>query len=258
MNTTHHIATVQLGERGTADVWIRETGMIDVDMPTSRGTTYTIGGDPITTGNAAAALEAGDSTGFGDLTPAAMIALALALRAGIKAEAKHTAAGETTTTTARTPCPNWCEDRHQAGHWDSPGRVWQAVHARRFGPATVYLPEERHEDGEKWHGRTEVSLNHGDSLVLEGESVYTVADASQIAEHLSEAVQWAAQMDQQIAAASLQGRCTVDAEHPGLDEQIVNDARARRDAVYADPDADPGQIIAAEDDLIAAEQEMAR
>lgn len=101
----HHVTTVELGERGNADVWIREAGMIDVDMPTRTGGTYTLGSDPLSAGNSADALEAGDNYGYSELSPEAMTALAAALRAGIRAETQHRPDSTEDTQASTSPCP---------------------------------------------------------------------------------------------------------------------------------------------------------
>lgn len=204
--SSHHVATVDLGARGTADVYIREAGMIDVDMPTSRGTTYTLGSDPVTTAQIADALEAGDSTGFGDLTPAAMTALATALRAGIAAEGVHQS---DTPAERRSPCPTWCEASDQPDHWEHTGSLFQAQHVRRFGTVTVYVPQELHDDGARWIGRCEVVIHHDDhTQQMDGETTLTPQESSALAANLREAARFTARMDQQVAALVAQGVVT--------------------------------------------------
>lgn len=208
--TAHHVATIDLGARGTADVWIREAGMIDIDMPTRNGGTYTLGGDPISTGHAADRLEAGDYLGFpDDLTPEQATALATALRAGITAEAGATVPAERAE--RRGPCPTWCEDRDQPDHWTHPGTTWQALHTRRFGTVTVYLPQELHDDGQRWVGRCEVTLTHPEgSQQMDGETVLYVGQAGMVADDLSRAAAFATRLELNIAAQVAQGIVTTD------------------------------------------------
>lgn len=295
--TSHHVATVDLGPRGTADVYIREAGMIDIDMPTRNGLGYTIGSNPISMAHTADQLEAGDSQGLGELTPAAMTALATALRAGIRAEATIPAhptysetarfdngdhatltvedpnyvtvrghlAGETidvdlradvadadgyllingnspdalwnlppdqarrlghamigAATAARlapeprTPCPSWCADRHEPGHWDRRAGLWETLHVRRFGPVAVYLAHELHDDGLRWFGQCEVVLKHEDhQQQMDGESALTVGESSDLAAHLREAARFGVKLDQHLAAQAVQGVVSVDASEQG-------------------------------------------
>lgn len=212
--TAHHVATIDLGARGTADVWIREAGMIDIDMPTRNGGTYTLGSDPISTAHTADRLEAGDYRGFGDLAPEQATALATALRAGITAEADLTRTGKAGTPSApRTPCPSWCEDRDQPEHWNNPGKVWQAVHSRRFGTVGVYLPHEIHDDGERWMGRCEVTLTHPEgSQQMDGETILYVGQAGTVADDLTRAAAFATRLELNIAAQAAQGVVTIDHE----------------------------------------------
>lgn len=207
--TAHHVATIDLGARGTADVWIREAGMIDIDMPTRNGGTYTLGADPTSTAHTAEQLEAGDSYGFGDLTPAQATALATALRAGIRAEASATLPA--TPAEHRSPCPSWCEDRDQPDHWTHTAGTFQAIHARRFGTVTVYLPQELHDDGERWVGRCEVTLSHPEgSQQLAGETILYVGQAGTVADDLTRAAAFATRLELNIAAQVSQGILTTD------------------------------------------------
>lgn len=207
---SHHVATIDLGARGTADVWIREAGMIDIDMPSRNGGTYTLGSDSTSTGHTAELLEAGDYSGFGDLTPEQATALASALRAGITAEGVH---GADTPAARRSPCPTWCEDRDQADHWTHLGTTWQAIHARRFGSVTVHLPHEVHDDGERWMGRVEVSLSHpDDSQQIDGETVLYVGQAGKVADDLSVATAFATRLELSIVAQAAQGVVSIDRE----------------------------------------------
>lgn len=123
--------------------------------------------------------------------------------------------GRETPTAERSLCPTWCEDQDEADHWDRIGKVWQTIHVRRFGPAAVLVPQELHDDGENWMGRCEVTLTHGSSLVLEGESVYTTAAAAETAGHLSAAARWADAMDLIVAKHAAAGRVTINPDHPG-------------------------------------------
>lgn len=207
--TSHHVATIDLGARGTADVWIREAGMIDIDMPTRNGGTYTLGSDPISTDNTAERLEAGDFRGFGDLTPEQATALATALRAGIRAEAGATVPAERAE--RRGPCPSWCEDRDQPDHWTHTGGTFQALHARRFGTVTVYLPQELHDDGERWVGRVEVAPNHPDrSQQLDSDTTLTTEQAGRLGADLTRAAAFATRLELNIAAQVAQGILTTD------------------------------------------------
>lgn len=207
--TAHHVATIDLGARGTADVWIREAGMIDIDMPTRNGGTYTLGSDPISTDNTADRLEAGDFRGFGDLTPEQATALATALRAGIRAEAGATVPAERAE--RRGPCPSWCEDRDQPDHWTHTGGTFQALHVRRFGTVTVYLPQELHDDGERWVGRCEVTLSHPEgSQQLAGEMILYIGQAGKVADDLTRAAAFATRLELNIAAQVAQGILTTD------------------------------------------------
>jgi hypothetical protein len=206
--TAHHVATIDLGARGTAGVWIREAGMIDIDMPTRNGGTYTIGSDPTSTAHTADRLEAGDFRGFGDLTTEQATALATALRAGIRAEGVH---GADAPAARRSPCPTWCEDSAQPDHWTHPGTTWQALHTRRFGTVTVYLPQELHDDGERWVGRCEVTLTHPEgSQQMDGETILYVGQAGKVADDLTVATAFATRLELNIAAQVAQGIVTTD------------------------------------------------
>lgn len=219
--TSHHVATIDLGARGTADVYIREAGMIDIDMPTRNGFGYTVGADPVSMAHTADQLEAGDSQGLGELTPAAMTALATALRAGIRAEAKLTSQGtlEDSPTERRNACPSWCDDREAEGHWMRRRGLWETLHARRFGPVTVYLPHEIHDDGLRWHGQSEVVLRHEDhQQQMDGESALTVAESSNLATHLRDAARFGVKLDQHLAAQAAQGVVSLDPSVQG--EQV--------------------------------------
>lgn len=221
-STSHHIATVDLGPRGTADVYIREAGMIDIDMPARNGFGYTVGSDPVSMAYTADQLEAGDSQGLGELSPAAMTALASALRDGIRAAAKLTAQGtlEDAPTERRTACPSWCADRHVPGHWDRRNSLWEALHVRRFGPVAVYLPHELHDDGLRWYGQSEVVLKHEDhQQQMDGESALTVAESSDLATNLRDAARFGIKLDQHLAAQAAQGVVSLDPAVQG--EQVT-------------------------------------
>lgn len=208
--TAHHVATVDLGARGTADVWIREAGMIDIDMPTRNGHGYTVGSDPVSMAHTADRLEAGDSQGFGDLTPAQATALASALRAGITAEGVH---GADTPASRRSPCPSWCEDSNSPNHWAYSGTTWQALHSRRFGTVYVFLPHEVHDDGERWMGRVEVGPTHPDqSQQLDSDTMLTVEQAGTLGADLTRAAAFATRLELNIAAQAAQGVVTIDHE----------------------------------------------
>lgn len=238
--TAHHIATVDLGTRGTADVWIREPGMIDVDLPTSNGSIHSLSVDPTSAGLDADRLDTGDSYGFGNLTTDQAHALATALRAGINGEQvqpspaveapaylttaeanwyrvahdpKSTAAEVSTAhdelvasreeaADEAPTCPSWCVDQD----WTRARGLWQTIHARRFGNVTVYLPQEQHDDGTRWVGACEVSVNLRHNYIGDEEGSFTVTEADTLSASLSEAVKWAARMDQQIAAHSVMPR----------------------------------------------------
>lgn len=294
---SHHVAAVDLGARGTADVMICEAGMIDIDMPTRNGLGYTIGSDPVSMAHTADQLEAGDSQGLGELTPTAMTALATALRAGIRAEAEyhppltthenlrfedgshvivHTSPGRVQVTgmidgeyieyagtardaqeqarlletgapdalwnlpaeqahriatamsgavdiaqpARRTACPSWCDDREVEGHWKACNGLWETLHARRFGPVTVYLPHEIHDDGLRWYGQSEVVLRHEDhQQQMDGESSLTVAESSSLATHLRDAARFGVKLDQHLAAQAVQGVVSLDPSVQG--EQVA-------------------------------------
>lgn len=202
----HHVTTVELGERGNADVWIREAGMIDVDMPTRTGGTYTLGSDPLSAGNSADALEAGDNYGYSELSPEAMTALAAALRAGIRAETQHRPDSTEDTQASTSPCPPWCADGDRADHWNNPGKVWQALHPRRFGPVVVYFPEELPDDGMRWGGACEVVIQHPEHTQQQrGESALTVQEAAELGGQLRRAAAFATWLDERVADLFRQG-----------------------------------------------------
>lgn len=136
----HHVTTVELGERGNADVWIREAGMIDVDMPTRTGGTYTLGSDPLSAGNSADALEAGDNYGYSELSPEAMTALAAALRAGIRAETQHRPDSTEDTQASTSPCPRGAPTATVPTTGTTPARSGRRSTPAGSGPSSSTSP----------------------------------------------------------------------------------------------------------------------
>ncbi|MCT1909659.1 hypothetical protein [Brachybacterium paraconglomeratum] len=74
--------------------------------------------------------------------------------------------------------------------------LWETVHARRFGPFVVYLPQELHDDGQNWVGRCEVHTDETDVVV------YYAAEAVELAAQLRAAAQFATDLDERAAEAS--------------------------------------------------------
>lgn len=108
---------------------------------------------------------------------------------------RRTAPGRETPT-SKSLCPAWCADQDQQDHWVRSAGLWETVHARRFGPFVVYLPQELHDDGQNWVGRCEVHTDETDVVV------YYAAEAVELAAQLRAAAQFATDLDERAAEAS--------------------------------------------------------
>lgn len=117
----------------------------------------------------------------------------------------------------RNPCPSWCADRDQPEHWERARGLWQALHARRIGPVTVLLPVEFHDDGMRWAGKCEVTLNNAPhTQQMSGETALTVQETATLAEQLRRASVFAAALDERVAELFTEGVYT-----DNTDEQVA-------------------------------------
>lgn len=108
----------------------------------------------------------------------------------------HRTAPGRETPSSKSLCPTWCEAQDDERHWEYPGKLWQTIHERRFGPFVVYLPQELHDDGQNWVGRCEVHTDETDTVV------YYAAEAVELAGRLREAAQFAADLDKRVTESA--------------------------------------------------------
>lgn len=117
----------------------------------------------------------------------------------------------------RNPCPSWCADRDQPEHWERARGLWQALHARRLGPVTVLLPVEFHDDGMRWAGKCEVTLNNAPhTQQMSGETALTVQETAELAEQLRRASVFASALDERVSELFAEGVYT-----DGTGEQVA-------------------------------------
>lgn len=107
-------------------------------------------------------------------------------------------------------CPNWCEAQDNTTHWDYPGKCWQTIHEKRFGPVTVFLPQEIPDDkAEKFFiGRAEIFID-------ETAGGYYPEDAAVLAQSLLRAKAFAQKLDQYTIKIARDGHCETSLDLDG-------------------------------------------